>query len=95
MENQSPKPNTTDEDKPELPADGCSTLLIGGCKDGERWRITPEQPYVYAMNQETGEKEVYALSRLRGESQTFSVLAKEGMTGDEIMAALISKYHSL
>ena len=43
MENQSPTPNTKDADKPELPADGCSTrFIIAYLKDGEWWQDTTE-----------------------------------------------------
>lgn len=35
---KSPTPNTTDADKPELPADGCSTKFIFAfLKDGRWW----------------------------------------------------------
>ena len=82
------------------------TLFIGGSMDGRRLD-TPDmrpqilvptitrgrvQPPLTEPNSFTYQYEIYELHRFRGSDTTFPVYVLKGMTGDQMIGALLERY---
>lgn len=84
-----------------------TTLFIGGPADGQRYTVAqPGEPFVYmeAPQQETVAewsspftpapiRHRYESRAIGGSSKKFRVYVHDGMTGDDVIAALLRGYH--
>lgn len=69
-------------------------LFIGGPADGKRINVTnPGEDVRYATPSLYGEKiDVYRGSKIGGSTKTFRVYVFAGMTGDQVIALLLTGY---